>query len=87
MDQKGCKMGQKGQQIYDKGTKNRVFGPKLPAFHTSYLSFFLHEQNFWRIKFTPKKSVNYDKIHRKLPIFCIIMAKYTVNCQFFALNL
>ena len=22
--------------------------------HTSYLSFFLHGQNFWRIKFTPK---------------------------------
>ena len=22
--------------------------------HTSYLSFFLHRQNFWRIKFTPK---------------------------------
>ena len=37
--------------------------------HTSYLSFFLHKQNFWRIKFTPKKRVNYDKIHRKLPIF------------------
>ena len=37
--------------------------------HTSYLSFFLHEQNFWRIKFTPKKRVNYDKIHSKLPIF------------------
>ena len=55
--------------------------------HTWYLSFFLHEQNFWRIKFTPKKRVNYDKIHRKLPIFCVITAKYTVNCQFFALNL
>ena len=55
--------------------------------HTSYLSFFLHEQNFWRIKFTPKKCVNYDKIHRKLQIFCVITAKYTVNCQFFALNL
>ena len=55
--------------------------------HTSYLSFFLHEQNFWRIKFTLKKRVNYDKIHSKLPIFCVITAKYTVNCQFFALNL
>ena len=56
--------------------------------HTWYLSFFLHWQNFWRIKFTPKKKrVNYDKIHSKLPIFCIITAKYTVNCQFFALNL
>ena len=55
----------------------------------TYLIFviFLHEQNFWRIKFTPKKRVNYDKIHRKLPIFCVITAKYTVNCQFFALNL
>ena len=49
--------------------------------------FFLHRQNFGRIKFTPKKRVNYDKIHSKLPIFCVITAKYTVNCQFFALNL
>ena len=24
--------------------------------HTSYLSFFLHWQNFWRIKFTPKNA-------------------------------
>ena len=53
----------------------------------SYLSFFLHKQNFWRVKFTPKNRVNYDKIRRKLPIFCVITAKYTVNCQFFALNL
>ena len=35
----------------------------------------------------PKKRENYDKIHRKLPIFSVITAKYTVNCQFFALNL
>ena len=41
----------------------------LRRYHTWYLSFFLHEQNFWRIKFTPKKRVNYDKIQRKLPIF------------------
>ena len=42
----------------------------------AYLIFviFLHEQNFWRMKFTPKKRVNYDKIHRKLPIFSIITA-------------
>ena len=60
---------------------------ELPCPHTWYLSFFLHEQNFWRIKFTPKKTVNYNKIHSKLPIFCGITAKYTVNCQFFALNL
>ena len=41
--------------------------------YAAYLIFviFLHKQNFWRIKFTPKKRVNYDK--------------YTVNCQFFAL--
>ena len=58
--------------------------------HTwAYLIFviFLHGQNFWRIEFTLKKRVNYDKIHSKLPIFCVITAKYTVNCQFFALNL
>ena len=24
--------------------------------HTSYLSFFLHRQNFWRMKFTPKNA-------------------------------
>ena len=49
--------------------------------------FFLHGQNFWRIKFTLKKRVNYVKIHSKLPIVCVITAKYTVNYQFFALNL
>ena len=55
----------------------------------SYLIFviFFTRAKFWRIKFTPKKRVNYDKIHRNLPIFCGITAKYTVNCQFFALNL
>ena len=55
----------------------------------AYLIFviFLHWQNFWRIKFTPKKRVYYDKIHSELPIFCVITAKYTVNCQFFVLNL
>ena len=37
--------------------------------HTWYLSFFLHWQNFWRIKYTPKKRVNYEKIQKKLPIF------------------
>ena len=57
------------------------------AHHTWYLSFFLNWQNFWIIKFTPKKRVNYNKIHSKLPIFLVITAKYTVNCQFFALNL
>ena len=43
----------------------------------AYLIFviFLHEQNFWRIKFTPKKRVNYGKIHSNLPIFCVITAK------------
>ena len=28
----------------------------LDGKHTSYLSFFLHGQNFWRIKFTPKNA-------------------------------
>ena len=30
-------------------------GVVLPN-HTSYLLFFLHRQNFWRIKFTPKNA-------------------------------
>ena len=42
---------------------------------TPYLIFviFLHRQNFWRIKFTPKNAY--------------ITTIYTVNCQFYALNL
>ena len=48
--------------------------------HTSYLSFFLHMQNFWRRKFKPKFTQKIANLHSKLPI-------YTVNCQFFALNL
>ena len=51
--------------------------------HTWYLSFFLHWQNFWRIKFTPKKRVNYDKIHSKLPIFRVKSLKiYTGQKKF-----
>ena len=63
--------------------------PGSPPPPPPYLIFviFLHSQIFWRMKFTPKKRVNYDKIHSELPIFCVITAKYTVNCQIFALNL
>ena len=45
----------------------------------SYLIFviFLHGQNFWRIKFTPKKRVNDDKMHRKLPIFFALLQQNT----------
>ena len=51
--------------------------------HTSYLSFFLNKQNFWRIKFTPKKRVNYDKIHINLPIFRVKSVKiYTGQKKF-----
>ena len=42
---------------------------------------------FLENKIYTQKRVNFDKIHSKLPIFCVITAKYTVNCQFFALNL
>ena len=31
---------------------------KSAPYHTWYLSFFLHWQNFWRIKFTPKKRIS-----------------------------
>ena len=65
--------------------------------HTWYLSFFLHEQNFWRIKFTPKKTRKlrqntqkianflryYSKIHSKLPIFRVKSVKiYTGQKKF-----
>ena len=52
----------------------------ITLFHTLYLSFFLHGQNFWKIKFTPKFTQQIADLHSKLPI-------YTVSCQFFALNL
>ena len=74
--------------LHQIGSNRLIQVVKFPELlHTLYLSFFLHGQNFWRIKFTPKKRLNYDKIHRKLPIFCVITAKYTVNWHFFALNL
>ena len=61
-----------------KAKKNRPYilrfgwNKYIKSRHTWYLSFFLHGQTFWRIKFTHKKRVNYDKIHSKLPIFCVI---------------
>ena len=81
------KTSQQFQKLHSQVTSSYVFVASL-NFH-SYLLFviFLHRQNFWRIKLTPEKRVNYYKIHSKLPIFCVITAKYTVNCQFFALNL
>ena len=33
-----------------------LHGIKWYCMHTLYLSFFLHSQNFWRIKFTPKNA-------------------------------
>ena len=33
---------------------SKPFLHREAPFHTSYLSFFLHGQNFWKIKFTPK---------------------------------
>ena len=55
----------------------------------SYLIFviFFTQAKYLENKIYTEKRVNYDKIHSKLPIFCVITAKYTVNCQFFALNL
>ena len=40
----------------------------------SDFSFFLHMQNFWRIKFTPKYTVNYC-------VLLCISVYYTVNTQ------
>ena len=50
----------------------KITDPQSVCDHTSYLSFFLHEHKFWRIKFTPKKRVNYGKIHSKLPFFALL---------------
>ena len=61
--------------------------PQLCKEHTSYLSFFSYMQNFWRIKSTPKYTVNYCVLLCKTVNYCVLYSKYTVNCQFFALNL
>ena len=42
------------QEELDKGWGISDPGKEEGEEHTSYLSFFLHRQNFWRIKFTPK---------------------------------
>ena len=54
---------------------------------TTYLIFviFLHMQNFWRIKFTPKYTVNYCVLLCITVYYCVLHSKYTVNCQFFRL--
>ena len=44
--------------------------------HTSYLSFFLHEQNFWRIKFTLTASAASVTIIR----YAYIWTPVTVKC-------
>ena len=41
----------------------------LWAIHTSYLSFFIHGQNFWIIKFTPKNANFSRQICKKAPLF------------------
>ena len=53
-------------------------------YHTWYLSFFLHRQNFWRIKFTPKYANFSRLICKKNATF---LRKICRKCQFFALNL
>ena len=58
----------------------------MPLPYLIFVIFFTHA-NFLENKIYTKKCVNYDKTHSKLSIFCVITAKYTVNCQFFALNL
>ena len=55
--------------------------------HIPNICHFFTLAKFLENKIYTEKGVNYDKIHSKLPNFCVITAKYTVNCQFFALNL
>ena len=56
-----------------------------------YLENKIYIEKTRKLRQNTQKIVNflryYGKIHSKLPIFCVITAKYTVNCQFFALNL
>jgi len=58
---------------------------KSPQTLSTYLIFVIF---FTRAKFLENK-IYTEKTRKKrqLPIFCVITAKYTVNCQFFALNL
>ena len=71
----------------NQGYRRLWFGHHLKM--EPYLIFviFFTQANFLENKIYTEKRLNYDKIHRKLSIFCVITAKYTVNCQFFALNL
>ena len=46
-----------------------VLNPTKHSHHTLYLSFFLHEQNFWRIKFTPKKTRKFRQNTQKIANF------------------
>ena len=43
--------------------------------HTSYLSFFFTQAKFLENKIYTEKRVNYDKLHSKLPIFCVKSVK------------
>ena len=49
---------------------------------STYLIFviFLHRQNFWRLKFTPKNAQKARKIHSKLPIFRKLHSKLPLFC-------
>ena len=50
--------------------------------HTSYLSFFLHRQNFWRINFTPKNA-NFCQFFANFCQFTLKFAPKNANfCQF-----
>ena len=57
---------------------------KLTTFIPHICHFFTRTK-FLENKIYTEKNVNYDNIHRKLPIVCVITAKYTENCQLFAL--
>ena len=67
--------------------RNRAAASESLQDYIPFICHFFTQKIFLENIFTPKKRVIYDKIHSKLPIFCVITAKYTVNCQFFALNL
>ena len=59
------------------------FPKRVKINHTSYLSFFLHWQNFWVKKFTPKTPIFRIKFIKN----ATLLRKICRKCQFFALNL
>ena len=77
-----------GREVEAEQILKQNFQEKLTLItYLIFVTFFTQAKFLGNKIYTEKTRKLYAKIHRKLPIFCVITAKYTVNCQFFALNL